>query len=269
MGIPFPITRRAYMHILAFRISIFGDYNHYAPTSANSIAWMQALQNAGYDFLPNIIPIVQPAINMPFISAKIGSNDNRMQFVSPGGDVNIRILSERIDVEFTLGMSDTTEQYFADKLPLASSIMNTMLAALGDIQGNRLAYYVDVIIPETEDLSSADFYRTNNLDISVNNASETCVEWSHRFNSRVPIEVDNGNELSNAILVLESGALQTVNALTGEQQEIKGLHIAADINTLAENRDIRFNSDSVSCFAAHAQTLFLDLLRQVKEKFTV
>lgn len=256
------------MHILTFRLSIFGDYKQYTPTSANSVAWTQALQTAGYDFLPNIIQTAQQIINVPFVSAKIGSNDKRMQFVSPNGDVNIRILAERVDVEFTMGASDTTEQYFTDKLPIASSIMSTMLSALGDVRGNRLAYYVDVIIPEKEDSSFADFYQKNNLGIVVNNVSESCVEWNHRFNSRVPIEVDSNDELSNSILVLESGVLQTVNASTGEQQEIKGLHIAADINTVAENKAIRFNADSVSCFAAHAQVLFLDLLRQIKEKFT-
>lgn len=257
------------MHILTFRLSIFGDYKQYAPTSANTIAWTQALQTAGYDFLPNIIQTAQQIINVPFISAKIGPDEKRMQFISQNGDVNIRILAERVDVEFTLGASDTTEQYFTDKLPVASSIMDTILSALGDVQGNRLAYYVDVIIPEKEDFSFADFYRENNLGISVNNVSESCVEWNHRFNSRVPIKVDNNSELSNSILVLESGLLQTVNALTGEQQEIKGLHIVADINTVPENTTIRFNVNSVSCFANHAQALFLDLLRQVKEKFAI
>ena len=257
------------MHILTFRLSIFGDYKQYAPTSANTIAWTQALQTAGYDFLPNIIQTAQQIINVPFISAKIGPDEKRMQFISQNGDVNIRILAERVDVEFTLGASDTTEQYFTDKLPVASSIMDTILSALGDVQGNRLAYYVDVIIPEKEDFSFADFYRENNLGISVNNVSESCVEWNHRFNSRVPIKVDNNSELSNSILVLESGLLQTVNALTGEQQEIKGLHIVADINTVPENTTIRFNVNNVSCFANHAQALFLDLLRQVKEKFAI
>ena len=254
------------MYILTFRLSIFGDYKQYAPTSANSIAWTQALQTAGYDFLPNIIQTTQQIINVPFVSAKIGSNDKRMQFVSPSGDVNIRILAERVDVEFTLGTSDTTEEYFTEKLPVASSIMDTILTTLGNVQGNRLAYYADIIIPEVEGSSFANFYQTNNLGISVNDASEKCVEWNHRFNSRVSIEVDSDIELSNAILVLESGILQTVNASTGEQQETKGLHIAADINTVAENKLVRFNSNSLSSFASHAQTLFFDLLRQVNEK---
>ena len=200
------------MYILTFRLSIFGDYKQYAPTSANSIAWTQALQTAGYDFLPNIIQTTQQIINVPFVSAKIGSNDKRMQFVSPSGDVNIRILAERVDVEFTLGTSDTTEEYFTEKLPVASSIMDTILTTLGNVQGNRLAYYADIIIPEVEGSSFANFYQTNNLGISVNDASEKCVEWNHRFNSRVSIEVDSDIELSNAILVLESGILQTVNA---------------------------------------------------------
>ena len=185
MSIPFPIMRRAYMYILTFRLSIFGDYKQYAPTSANSIAWTQALQTAGYDFLPNIIQTTQQIINVPFVSAKIGSNDKRMQFVSPSGDVNIRILAERVDVEFTLGTSDTTEEYFTEKLPVASSIMDTILTTLGNVQGNRLAYYADIIIPEVEGSSFANFYQTNNLGISVNDASEKCVEWNHRFNSRV------------------------------------------------------------------------------------
>lgn len=254
------------MHILTFRLSIFGDYKQFTPTTANTIAWTQALQKAGYEFLPNIIQAPQQVINLPFVPMQIGPNDKRMQFVSQNGEISIRILSERVDIEFTQGATDNTEQYFADKLPAVSEMMKVILGALGDLKGNRMAYFVDALIPEPDGKTFDGFYQKNNLEISMNNASDVCVEWNHRFNRRVLIDIDGTEELSNAILILESGVLQTVNATTGEQQTIKGLHISADINTVAENKSERFTQKSVDSFAANAQAMYLNILQQVKAK---
>lgn len=65
---------------------------------------------------------------------------------------------------------------------------------------------------------------------------------------------------------MESGALQTVNASTGEQQVIKGLHILSDINTLAENGNERFTVDDLISFSNSAQSVFLKFLEQIKGK---
>lgn len=128
------------MHILTFRLSIFGDFSQFTPTTANTIAWTQALQKAGYNYLPSIFQVPQQVVNMPFLSVQLGASDNRMQFVSPTGDTVIRILSERLDVELTQGVSDKPDAYLKDKLDLASKIMRLMLSTLGsELKGNIMS----------------------------------------------------------------------------------------------------------------------------------
>ena len=43
------------MHIFIFRLSIFGDFKQFVPTTTNVIAWTQALQQTGFNLLPSIM----------------------------------------------------------------------------------------------------------------------------------------------------------------------------------------------------------------------
>lgn len=255
------------MHILTFRLSIFGNYQEFTPTTANTILWTQALQKAGHELLPSIIE--QPAqqvMSIPFVPVQIGKNEKRMQFVSQAGDCIIRILSDRVDVELTQGLSEDINQYFVEKLDVIAGMMDVILNALGKVRGNRLAYYIDALIPEVNSMTFNQFYQKNNLGISVSNLPDECVEWNHRFNRRVSVEINGNSELCNIILGMETGLLQTVNTVTGEAQTLKGLHILSDINTLAENTKERFQPNDCSRFAVQAQNIFLDLLRQIRER---
>lgn len=259
------------MHIFVFRLSLFGDFKQFVPTTANVITWTQDLQQAGFNLLPSIIQQPPQFANVPFVAIQTGainSNDKRIQFLSPDGDYAIRILAERVDVELTQGVADTIEQYFTDKLELLSNLMKAMIHALGNTQGCRLAYYVDVLLPEPSGQSFDRFYNQNNLNISIDGSSENCVEWSHKFNKRFTATVGEKSELSNAILFIESGMLQTINASTGEQQSVKGLHILSDINTLAENREERFTVTNLVDFSNNAQSVFLKFLEQIKAKLS-
>lgn len=259
------------MHFLTFRLSIFGDFSRFTPTTANTIAWTQALQKAGYNYLPSIFQTPQQVVNMPFLSVQLGASDNRMQFVSPTGDTIIRILSERLDVELTQGVSDKPDAYLKEKLDFASKIIRLMLSALGtELRGTRLAYYVDALIPEPTDKAFNSFYQKFNLGISMNNKEDECSEWNHRFNRRIFIDVGTDHEEKcNAIFSLESGLLQTGNLITKEQQTIKGLHLAADINTLAENSVERFTIDNLDAFVTNAQDVYLNILKQLENKLSV
>lgn len=259
------------MHIFTFRLSIFGDFRQYTPTTANTIAWTQALQKAGYDYLPTIIQGPHQVVNMPFLSVQVGSTDNRMQFVSPTGESSIRILPERLDVEIVRGVADNAEKYFAEKLQETSKIMSLMISTLGtELKGNRLAYYIDALIPESTDNGFNSFYQKYNLGISMNNQEDECAEWNHRFNRRIYIGVGSGGkELCNAIFSLESGILQTGDQTMAELQTVKGLHIVADINTLAENPAERFAIEDFEEFATNAQEIYLNILGQVKGKLSL
>lgn len=261
--------RRGNMHIFVFRLSMFGDFKKYVPTTANVIAWTQALQQEGFSLLPSIIQQPPQLVNFPFAAIPTGAispSDKRIQFLSPDGTYSVRILAERVDVEITQGVADTFEEYFADKLKFSSDLMKAMIHVLSDVQGCRLAYYVDALLPEPSGKSFEKFYDQNNFNISIDGSLGTCVEWSHRFNKRFMATIGEKNELSNAILLMESGMLQTINPSTGEQQSVKGLHILSDINTLAENMKERFAVKDLLDFSTSAQSVFLKFLEQIKTK---
>ena len=249
------------MQILTLRLSVFGDYKRYIPTAQNSIQWTQALQKAGYDFLPNMIQVQQPASQ-----GTPATTEKRMQFVSPSGDICIRILAERVDVEFARGSSDHLDRYFADKFAMGTQIMSTMLSALGDTKGRRLAYYVDAFIPEQEGKSLQTFYQDNNLGISLRNSCDECVEWNHRFNRRACFDVNGEGEVSNIIFTSESGVMQALHVATHERLAYRGMRITADINTLAENEDERFGAAHAEGFYSQAHTLYLGVMQQLETK---
>ena len=270
MTTPYPIMnlylRRDNMLILTFRLSVFGDFRRFAPTTSNTIAWTQALQKEGYNFLPNIFQMPQQVVNTPVFSVQVGSNDNRIQFVSQSGDVSMRILPERLDIEFTQGTTDRLKEYFEGKLQDAVRLMGVMLNTLDpELRGNRLAYYVETLIPEQDNNQFSPFYQRNNLDIKMGNGLDECTEWNHRFNRRIMLNVcSDAEELCNAIFSLESGVLQSFDPATKEQQTIKGLHIISDINTLAENALERFGIDNFNRFTRSAQNTYYDIIEQIE-----
>lgn len=252
------------MYILTYRFSLLGDFNRFTPTTSNIITWSQALQDKGYEFLPNIISSQPPVI--PFFPAQPIPQDKRVQFTSPQGDSIVRVLANRVDVESSLIEADNPNSILAEKIIIVGNLMRTMLSALGEAKGARVAYYVDAFLPESSLGSIDEKCAEYNLELSIQNFVN-CSEWSHRFNSRVKLNIGSSEEICNAIFTLESGVLNLQNNATGEQSESKGLHISADINTLAEVIEERFDADSLLQFCANAQVFFLDMYNQIKDKF--
>ena len=252
------------MYILTYRFSLFGDFNRYTPTTSRIIEWSQALQNKGYDFLPSIISS-QP-LALPFLPAQPLPQDKRVQFTSPQGDVIARILANRVDVEYNLLEGDDPESIFAEKTSKVEDIMKILLFTLDDAKGVRVAYYVDAFLPESIPGSIEKKCADYNLGLSIKEFVD-CTEWGHRFNSRVKLQAGQTEEVCNAIFILESSVLNTHNNVIGQNNELKGLHLSADINTLAEKMDVRFDADSLIQFCSNAQMYFLDMYKQIKNKF--
>lgn len=252
------------MYILTYRFSLLGDFNRFTPTTSNIISWSQALQEKGYEFLPNIISSQPPML--PFLPMQPIPQDKRVQFTSPQGDMTIRILANRVDIECSLMESDDPDRLLAEKYSTVENITKTVLSALGNAKGTRIAYYIDAFLPENGSVSIGEKCADYNLGLSIQNYIN-CAEWMHRFNSRVKLNVGQAEEVCNAIFALESSVLNTQNNATGKQAELKGLHISADINTLAELIDERFDADCLLQFCGSAQVFFLDMYNQIKAKF--
>lgn len=252
------------MYILTYRFSLLGDFNRFTPTTSNIIAWSQALQNKGYEFLPNIISSQPPML--PIFPMQPIPQDKRVQFTSPQGDIIVRILANRVDVECSLIETDRPDDVLGEKFSTVENIMRTVMSALGNAKGARVAYYIDAFLPEKSSDPIGEKCADYNLGLSIQNYVN-CAEWSHRFNSRVKLKAGQVEETCNAIFTLESSVLNTQNNTTGEQAEIKGLHISADINTLAEVIEERFDAESLLHFCRNAQVFYLDMYNQIKDKF--
>ena len=253
------------MYIMTYRFSLFGDFNRFTPTTNNIIKWSQAFQEKGYDFLPSVINTSIPVF--PSLQAQPNVVDNRLQFTSSRGDFIVRILANRIDVERTLLETDEV----GNKLTEISNDLNSLITiisdALGNPSGTRLAFFVDALSPEHEEYDYNKIYARHNMGLSVNH-SDNCIEWHHRFNERVELSVGSQSELCNSIITLESAILNTQEKTSGQISEIKGVHISADINTLPENRNERFNASNLIQFCSNAKDTFCDVMKQIESLFT-
>ncbi len=257
------------MNVFVFRLSIFGSLESFGPTTENVIAWTQGLKDLGYEFLPSILQTSQQTISNLYVRGSFSvPSERRLKFVSADGKMTIRILRDRLDIEFpfeNIEYSDM-EKNLDVKLEKALELMKYMLHVLNDTKGIRMAYFMELFIPETgKDFSK--FYQNNNVGLLINGYSEECVEWSHRFNSRVELAVDGDkNEICNVILMMESGFLHMDGTDADSTQSTKGMRVSVDINTLSEKTDARFSPDNLECFAKNAQRTYLDLIDQINEK---
>lgn len=252
------------MRILTYKLSMFGNFSAYEATSKNIIDWTQKLSGAGYNFLPSVSTVrqdfasisAQPYTGIPAQEGK------RVSFVAPDGKTLVRILAERLDVAFPLEEIDNIEDNFKKKHEYARGIIDSMLQILDDMKGIRLAYYVDIIIPEQGDIHLNHIYRNYNLGLSLGEREDECVEWSHSFNRRTRIGIsENEDELCNVVLAMETGVFQQNN-----KEPEKGLRIIADINTLMENIEERFTRSNFIYFTEASQDIYLDIVRQIIEK---
>lgn len=252
------------MYVMTFRFSLFGEFNRFTPTTNNIIKWSQAFQEKGYDFLPSVINTSIPVF--PLIPAESNAVDNRLQFTSSKGDYIVRILANRIDVESTLLETDEVENKLTEISDVLNSLITIISDALGNPRGTRLAFFVDALSPEHEDYNYNKIYSGLNMGLSVNN-SDNCIEWHHRFNERVELSVGSENESCNSIITIESAILNTQDKTSGQVSEIKGVHISADINTLPENRNERFDASNLIRFCSSAKDTFCDVLKQIELMF--
>lgn len=256
------------MYIVVYRLSIFGDFKRFSPTADFTVQCVQKLKeyNCQQEFLPNIIPegISAP---VPFVVQQPAGNSSRMTLVAQDGSIVLRILSNRIDVEFPQPISKEPSDFsnsLTEMLRTSTELIHILTELVNETKGIRLAYYADIHIPDPQE-SFKNFFSSYNLNLNLDGTPDECVEWSHRFNRQINILVDSQEELSNVILAMESATLHTVNRITQETINTPGLHLMVDINTQAENTEEKFSADNCTCFCTIAQSIFLNLFSQIKD----
>lgn len=239
------------MENVLIKLSLIGDYAELRATSARMIEWMMKLQDEN-GFVPNIV--IHEA-----------TQEKRAQFISEDASTIISILRDRIDVQYTASHASLSGIYgHIDRLKV---LLSKVCDYIGASAGTRLAMLVDCVIPKSECVLFDSFIKGNNLNLTTRDTEQTCVEWSHLFNDRVRLKVQDKEEVSNARFNIELGTLVRHDTQEPQMEETKiGMRVQADINTIADNVLERFDRDSISSFAGAAREVFDGLMAQLSSQ---
>lgn len=244
------------MIIPVCRLSIFGDFRMFKPTSSNIVSWMQALQKEGYEMLPNIIQLTGPVVPSQFIEFSEPNKREARQL--------LRLTNQHIDVECSMidsaSWQETLQNVFSDLLKL----LQTGLELDKETKGTRLGYSADVLIQEPDSHSFQPFYCNNNFGLVFGGGEMTvCDDWQHCFNQRMALETDSNKEMCNLILFMEKSSFPMISDDTQKIKKRQGLRISVDLNTKKENDMPRFLFDDMKVFCQSAMKEHLAVLKNI------
>lgn len=253
------------MIITMCRLSVFGNFPMLEPTSSNVITWTQALQNAGYEMLPNIIQPTDPV----FLPDGPRTPPQFIQFsetTKTEARHLLRLANRRIDTECTMIQSEPWQEALKKNLDGLLKLLHVSDEFIQDTKSARIAYYSDAMLEEPTTRAFHDFYRGNNFGLSFDDSGMTdCKEWMHRFNQTGTLGLPSGEETCNFILTMENSLFRTISPERHETKEYQGLRVSADINTLGENDTPRFSINDMDKFGPAAMEAHIGVLQSITE----
>ena len=210
---------------------------------------------SSYSIIGNFIPFllknessIEAFISNYQVESKLGKMQDGTEvksFIGKKGNVIIRLLPNRIDFDYIFASSNnTTEEAFQNACIFFSN--------LGERYGIRAARLALVTTLFTDN--------TNNEAVKVlankmnaNNLFGPCAEFSFRLNT-----LTNYFERINSVVNISAGS-----ATNNQTKEVKPILLTTlDINTLASNREHRFDAIDLS-------NHFSDFLLEEQEKINV
>lgn len=221
------------LEIASTKYSIFGDYSFLKAETENISKLFGFLGQDG--FLPNMLQMIQ----IDQLQRKTGTV-YRPQFVNSNTNCVISFLPERIDYE--------TTTYDKKNIDTFCSYIS-QIQALFDIKISRIALTSNINNQITKALFET--IRSKNIVSGSYPYSDNLIELDYRVVSRqdcfeIAEKVNVGQHIQ-AVLNQENAAL---------------LHIDTDINTLGENKENRFDSNSCVKFFNNATAWNDQIIKQ-------
>ncbi len=219
---------------------------------SNIVELMTELNNipGGYVLLPNVIQ----GQNVDLMKGEMTSIFN-ISFVSTDSAVRIVCMDERIDC--TLSFENSEPKNIMECLDYAKNVVKLILNKFS-ITSNRLALNINELSEGTVD---KDIDIRNNTSFSkIITTLDYCNdkvlnEWATRSNVRVPITINGESEILNVITELN---------LVKNQKDLKQKILwHADINTIAEHSDYRFDDEDIDSFVSEA----INIADEIKNSF--
>ena len=220
--------------VLNLQLSLFGSFINIKPK--NDIV-MQLLTNLqGDNFIPGTVDIAMIDANTKQISS-----ESRLQMVSEDKTLNIVFLQDRIDFNYSLLPNTPPIENLQTLVNNMATLIKKAFAVFASTTGNRLAFNCRFLLnKKSQDELDAFIKRFSNVPSFFQSSNTT--EWNMRFNNPAEVPVrDDAKELCNRIV--ELGIMQS--AIDDSQS----IGVAFDINTLANNSELRFNYENLMFFA--------------------
>lgn len=220
--------------ILNLQLSLFGAFINIKPKNDIVIQLLTNLKEE--NFMPGTIDIAMVDANTKQISS-----ESRLQLVSEDKTLNIVFLQDRIDFNYNLMPNTTQIQNLQLLVNNMSILIRKVFAAFASTTGNRLAFNCRFLLDKMDDEKLDAFIKRYSNEPSFFQSSNVA-EWNLRFNnpSEIPVK-DDAKEMCNRIV--EFGIMQS------SIDDSKSIGIAFDINTLANNLELRFNYEDLMLFA--------------------
>ena len=239
--------------ILNFQLSMFGSFINIKPNNEITMRLMTNLQEE--HFVPGTVDV---AVVDP-VSKRINS-ESRLQMVSEDKFWNIVFLQERIDISYSYLGGDDYYREFESVFQHAIRLLEKSFAVFPDTIGNRIAVNGKILLDEKNENEREKFIKRFSVPFSVYGGTEIS-EWNLRFNSKTLIEVaeevvescNNIIELGD-IIGIENGQLK------------KRILVTLDINTLPENKNLRFTYRNLIFLASKVKIMMENTMREIEER---
>lgn len=235
--------------IVSVQLSVFSN-SRIEPLPENITSLMSDLNSLGnYVFLPSVMT----GQNFDLISKQL-KNVTNLAFFSTDQLCQIVCFDNRIDV--TINNHPNGSGLDLNKsLAFAKCAMKIVQNKNG-ILGNRLALNIHILCDAYTGSFSKTIYGKEFYVPLAYYKDKELNEWSTRTNARVHLCVGTTSELSNIIT-----DLTIVEEGNGNQRVLCHL----DINTLAENQGLRFNSENLDLFISDAAGITMEIKKNIEE----
>lgn len=237
----------------SYKISAFGDFNDIHPTTENIIYLIEHLKD--YNMVPSVIQETQiNNINEPPIQLQ------RLSLISSDGKERVVILANRLDYEVI--STDDAPLILEQRSALNEKICKIIHVILTKFNKNssRLALNVASFIVNQTSAEIKNFTKKYSNPITIYNEFPLS-EWSTHLMARKEINIcskQNTLNINTFISSVNNAKQGIIGAI-----ESKGFSVNVDINTIAENSNLRFSATDLASFIETATTFWDNIIKEV------
>lgn len=232
--------------VLSIQLSVFSNRKITPSTGIIAIMMPKLKELTGLDYLPSII-------NTQKIDISTGNMENipNLSFSTLDKKSQVVCTENRIDCTFNYELKDqsSVDSGFISAMDILQFIMeNTKVLA------NRLAMNINFI---SNVCSGESKFEKQVMHVVPFYQDKDIKEWSSRTNAKGKMTIDGHEEELNIITEYN----HVTDSNIGETRIV----CHSDINTVSENKDYRFNYESLNSFAEQAKRVFKQIQADLEE----